>query len=215
MATKAEIQELKEKGYFPLAVANYLTRVGHTIGDNEVRDLTALAKVFDTNKVSSSPSRFDLQQLNFWQKQVVEAQSDEELNDWLSPFLEGLLPKDIDSGLFVKTIRENIAFPEEAISLANNIMSADFKLSNEVKNIIKASGNEFFSLAKEAFLKNWPSWTESMKDLSSTSGKKGKELYQPIRISLTGQESGPKLDQLSTLLGKEKVIERLEKASKI
>ena len=209
------IQEIKEKGYFPLAVANYLARVGHTIGDNEVRDLTALAKVFDTNKVSSSPSRFDIQQLNFWQKQVVEAQSDEELNNWLNPFLEGLLPKDIDSGLFVKTIRENIAFPEEAISLANNIMSADFKLSKEAKNIIKASGNEFFSLAKEAFLKNWPSWTESMKDLSSTSGKKGKELYQPIRISLTGQESGPKLDQLSTLLGKERVIERLEKASKI
>ena len=124
------------------------------------------------------------------------------------------MPKDIDSGLFVKTIRENIAFPEEAISLANNIMTANFKLSKEAKNIIKASGNEFFSLAKEAFLKNWPSWTESMKDLSSTSGKKGKELYQPIRISLTGQESGPKLDQLSTLLGKERVIERLEKARK-
>jgi glutamyl/glutaminyl-tRNA synthetase len=54
-----------------------------------------------------------------------------------------------------------------------------------------------------------------MKDLSSTSGKKGKDLYQPIRISLTGQESGPKLDQLSTLLGKERVMERLEIASKI
>jgi glutamyl/glutaminyl-tRNA synthetase len=94
-------------------------------------------------------------------------------------------------------------------------LSADFRLSKEAKKIIKASGNEFFSLAKEAFLKNWPSWTEFMKDLSSTSGKKGKELYQPIRISLTGQESGPKLDQLSTLLGKERVIERLEKASKI
>ena len=208
------IQELKEKGYFPLAVANYLARVGHTIGDNKVRDLISLSNVFDTNKVSSSPSRFDLQQLNFWQKQVIEMQTDEELNNWLNPFLKGLLPKDIDSLLFVKTIRENIAFPEEAISLANSIMSSDFKLTKEAKDIIKASGGEFFNLAKQAFLKNWPNWSESMKDLSSTSGKKGKELYQPIRISLTGHESGPKLDQLTTLLGKERVVKRFEKASK-
>ena len=208
------IQEMKEKGYFPLAVANYLARVGHTIGDNEVRSLYELAKVFDPNKISSSPSRFDINQLNFWQKKVMEAQTNEELINWLSPSLEGLLPKDIEMKLFIKTIRENITFPEEVISLAQDIMSDEFNFSKDSRNIIKSSGKDFFDLAKEAVSKNWPNWSESMKALSSASGKQGKELYQPIRVSLTGQISGPELDKLSNLLGKKRVLQRLDKASK-
>ena len=209
------IQELQEKGYFPLAVANYLARVGHTIGDNEVKSLSGLAKVFDTNKISSSPSRFDSNQLDFWQKQVVEIQTDEQLEKWLSPYLEGLLPKDVDEVLFVKTIRENITFPEEVISLAKNMLSDSFNLNKEAKTIIKSTGSEFFKKAQEAVLKNWPNWSATMKELANSSGKKGKDLFQPIRVSITGQESGPKLDQLSNLLGKERILERLDLASKI
>ena len=207
------IQELKQKGYFPLAVANYLARVGHTIVDNDVRSLHELAKVINTNKISSSPSRFDLSQLNFWQKQVVEIQTDKELKKWLNPYLKGLLPKDIEESLFIKTIRGNITFPDEVISLAKNILSDNLILNKEAKSIVRSTGTEFFNLAKEAVKENWPNWSEAMKDLAKSSGKSGKDLFQPIRISITGQKSGPKLDQLSNLLGKERILDRLNQAS--
>ena len=95
------------------------------------------------------------------------------------------------------------------------MLSDSFNLNKEAKTIVKSTGSEFFKKAQEAVLKNWPNWSATMKELANSSGKKGKDLFQPIRVSITGQESGPKLDQLSNLLGKERILERLDLASKI
>ena len=209
------VQEIKEKGYFPLAVANYLARAGHTIEDNKVRSLSELATAFNINKISTSPSRFDVNQLNFWQKKVIDTLPYNSLDKWLNPFLEGLLPEDINRELFIKTALDNITFPYEAVELAKNVFSDPFNLNEEAILKVKSIGNDFFKLARQSFENCWPNWQECVKDLSDNSGKKGKELFQPLRISLTGQQSGPELDQLSILLGKKRVLERLDKASEV
>ena len=69
------LKEMKQKGSLPQAIANYLSRVGHVIPDNKLRSLTELAVEFDISKISTSPSKFDLDQLNFWQKKSIEALS--------------------------------------------------------------------------------------------------------------------------------------------
>ena len=137
------------------------------------------------------------------------------LDKWLNPFLEGLLPEDINRELFMKTALDNITFPYEAVELAKNVFSDPFNLSEEAILKVKSIGNDFFKLARQSFENCWPNWQECVKDLSDNSGKKGKELFQPLRISLTGQQSGPELDQLSILLGKKRVLERLDKASEV
>ena len=86
-------------------------------------------------------------------------------------------------------------------------------MENISKNIIKSTGSRFFNQAQDAILKNWPNWSETIEDLANSSGKQGKDLFQPLRVSITGQISGPKLDQLSSLLGKERILDRLNKAS--
>ena len=209
------VQDLKKKGYFPLAVTNYLTRVGHSIGNNEVKSLKDLASKLDLKKISKSPSHFDLNQLNFWQKKVLDTQSVEKLCQWLSPHLEGLLPKDVEIEVFVRIARENILFPEEAVILAQNILDKDFTLNDTSKKTLALIGKEFFSLAKKSIEDHWPNWSNAMKALSKDSGKKGKDLFHPIRLSLTGEEFGPELDQLCKLLGKDRIIDRLEKARKL
>ena len=62
---------------------------------------------------------------------------------------------------------------------------------------------------------NWGDWSKIMKNISEKSGNKGRELFMPIRAAITGQLSGPELDQVIELLEIERVLRRLEEASQL
>lgn len=209
------VQELREAGYFPKAVANYLSRVGHTIGDNELRSLEELSVVFNIDNISNSPSKFDIDQLGFWQKKVVESESTSNLLDWLKPYLENDMPKDVDLGQFVELIRENILFPKDAMEFRDSLFIHPLASDEKVSFIIKETGSDFFNIAKILVKENWGDWPQTMKEIGSKSGNKGKDLFMPIRAAITGHLSGPELDQVTELLGLERVVNRLEEASKI
>ena len=209
------VQELREAGYFPKAVANYLSRVGHTIGDNELRSLEELSAVFNIDNISNSPSKFDIDQLRFWQKKVVESESTSNLLDWLKPYLENDMPEDVDLGQFVELIRENILFPKDAIEFLESLFIHPLASDEKVSFIIKETGSDFFNIAKILVKENWGDWPQTMKEIGSKSGNKGKDFFMPIRAAITGHLSGPELDQVTELLGLERVVNRLEEASKI
>ena len=209
------VQELREAGYFPKAVANYLSRVGHTIGDNELRSLEELSAVFNIDNISNSPSKFDIDQLRFWQKKVVESESTSNLLDWLKPYLENDMPEDVDLAQFVELIRENILFPKDAIEFLESLFIHPLASDEKVSFIIKETGSDFFNIAKILVKENWGDWPQTMKEIGSKSGNKGKDLFMPIRAAITGHLSGPELDQVTELLGLERVVNRLEEASKI
>ena len=206
------VKELKEIGYFPQAVINYLSRVGHTIPDNELRDLEALSSVFNVDNISTSPSRIDHDQLKFWQKIVIESKSIEELSSWLESHLKNL-PKDIDKDSFVGLIKNNIVFPEEAVEYSNNLFVNSLTTVKEVEDLIKQSGPGFFETAEKIVKDNWGDWSKTMKLIGEETGAKGKDLFMPIRASITGQLSGPELDQVTEVIGQERVIKRLKEAS--
>ena len=209
------VQELKEAGYFPKAIANYLSRVGHTIGDNELRNLEELSVVFKIDNISNSPSRFDIDQLGFWQKKVIESESTESLLAWLSEHLNEAVPVGVDQNKFVELIRENILFPKDAVDYAKNLFINSLASNQEVSTIIKNAGPSFFDIAKDSVQEYWGDWSKVMKHVGEKSGNKGKELFMPIRAAVTGQLSGPELDQVTDLLEIERVISRLEEASKL
>ena len=206
------VKELKEIGYFPQAVINYLSRVGHTIPDNELRDLEALSSVFNVDNISTAPSRIDYDQLKFWQKNVIESKSIEELSSWLESHLKNL-PKDIDKDSFVGLIKDNIVFPEEAVQYLDNLFINSLSSIKEVEDLIKKSGPDFFKLAEKIVKDNWGDWSKTMKLIGEETGTKGKDLFMPIRASITGQLSGPELDQVTEVMGQERVLKRLKEAA--
>ncbi len=208
------VKELKEIGYFPQAVINYLSRVGHIIPDNELRDLEGLSSVFDVANISTSPSRIDHDQLTFWQKNVIESKSIEELSSWLESHLKNL-PKDIDQDSFVGLIKDNIVFPNEAVEYLDNLFVNSLSTVKEVEDLIKQSGSDFFKLAEKIVRDNWGDWSKTMKLIGEETGTKGKGLFMPIRASITGQLSGPELDQVTRVMGQERVIKRLKEAAKL
>ena len=208
------VKELKEIGYFPQAVINYLSRVGHVIPDNELRDLEGLSTVFNVDNISTSPSRIDHDQLTFWQKNVIESKSIEELSSWLESHLKNL-PKDIDQESFVELIKDNIVFPNDAVEYLDNLFVNSLSSIKEVEDIIKQSGSDFFKLAEKIVKDNWGDWSKTMKLIGEATGTKGKGLFMPIRASITGQLSGPELDQVTKVMGQERVVNRLKEAAKL
>ncbi len=208
------VKELKEIGYFPQAVINYLSRVGHVIPDNELRDLEGLSTVFDVDNISTSPSRIDHDQLTFWQKNVIESKSIEELSSWLESHLKNL-PKDIDQESFVELIKDNIVFPNDAVEYLDNLFVNSLSSIKEVEDLIKQSGSDFFKLAEKIVKDNWGDWSKTMKLIGEATGTKGKGLFMPIRASITGQLSCPELDQVTKVMGQERVVNRLKEAAKL
>ena len=206
------VKELKEIGYFPQAVINYLSRVGHTIQDNKLRDLEGLSSVFNVDNISTSPSRIDYDQLKFWQKNVIESKSIEELSSWLESHLKNL-PKDIAKDSFVGLIKENIVYPDEAVEYLNNLFVSPLSNIKEVEDLIKKCGPNFFKQAEKIVKDNWGDWSKTMKLIGDETGAKGKGLFMPIRASITGQLSGPELDQVTEVMGQERVIKRLKEAA--
>ena len=208
------VKDLKKLGYLPKAVANYLARVGHTISDNDLKTLEQLSDSFQTQNISSSPSKFDLDQLLFWQKRTVESLTVQESDVWLSEYLTNL-PADIDREDFIKLIKENINFPLEAKEYMDNLFFTNLKDSETVKDILTSAGKDFFESAHKVVSKGIDDWGYTVKSIGEESGKKGKELFMPLRAAITGQTTGPELDKVVSLVGLERVLVRLTEASKL
>ena len=208
------ISDLRELGYLPIAVANYLSRVGHTIKDNELKNYKELGDSFETENISSSPSKFDNDQLLFWQKKAIENLKIEEFIHWLSEPLKDLPPY-IDKQEFVELIRENVNFPQEAGDYLVNIFFNPLDKKDDITEIIKSAGQEFYIKACDTLLSGLSGWNEITQEIGKRSGKKGKELFMPLRAAITGQTQGPELDKVVEFLGTERVAERLKEASKL
>ena len=208
------INDLREQGYLPIAVANYLSRVGHTIADNNLKTYGELADSFKIDNISSSPSKFDMDQLLYWQKKAVEDLNIDECKSWLKDSLEDL-PSSIDKDNFIALIKDNINFPHEAQDYLNNLFLTPLGERSEIIDVIKSAGKEFYLQAQGVITSEIIDWNETTKNIGSTTGKKGKELFMPLRCAITGQTKGPELDRVVNLIGTQQVIKKLKEASEL
>ena len=208
------ISDLREQGYIPIAVANYLSRVGHTIADNNLKTHIELADEFKIDNISSSPSKFDIDQLLFWQKKAVEDLNINECSNWLKDSLEGL-PSSIERDNFIALIKDNINFPREAQEYLHNLFLTPLGERSEVADIIRSAGKEFYLQAQGVITSEILDWNETAKTIGSITGKKGKALFMPLRCAITGQTKGPELDRVVNLIGTEQVIKKLKEASEL
>ena len=173
-----------------------------------------LADSFKIDNISSSPSKFDMDQLLYWQKKAVEDLNIDECKSWLKDSLEDL-PSSIDKDNFIALIKDNINFPHEAQDYLNNLFLTPLGERSEIIDVIKSAGKEFYLQAQEVITSEIIDWNETAKNISSTTGKKGKELFMPLRCAITGQTKGPELDRVVNLIGTQQVIKKLKEASEL
>lgn len=203
------VKEMRELGYFPGAVINYLSRLGHSSDDNSYQDLAGLAAKFNLERLGRAPARYDVEQLHYWQQQALDACSDDVLWQWMGEAVHTLVP-DENSMSFIETIRPNILFPTDALQWAQILFGSVIEYDESAQSIFKEAGADFFNHALTALSDSGLDYKAFTNQLKTLSGAKGKGLFMPLRLALTGQKGGPELAKVLTLLGEENSKQRLQ-----
>jgi len=197
------IASLREKGVEPLAVAALAVLVGSAEAVRPVRSLDELAGLVELSNLSHGAARFDEAELDALSARTLHGASYAAVADRLA--------------------RVGVAGPSaEALWLAvrgNVARLADVSdwrdvVEGDVAPIVE--DRAFLDLAAERLPggdwdeTTWSAWTSALK---AETGRKGRTLYHPLRLALTGRESGPELAQLLPLIGRAKALARLSAPS--
>jgi glutamyl-tRNA synthetase len=207
------MRELHDSGYLPIAIINYLVRLGHTCDAQTLLPFAQLSQYFYLEKLSRSPARFDLSQLMYWQKIAVQSLDDANLWRWLGDKIQSQVPE-AKQALFASTVRANIEFPEDALTWAKIFFHDHVSVDEEELQILRDAGEQFFVEAEQAVDKYGVDLPPLLAEMKQTLGVSGKKLFMPLRVALTGKIHGPELAQIAELLGKEKMKQRFGDAFK-
>lgn len=202
------MQELREAGYLPLAINNYLARLGHTYEETGWFEMDALAQKFELEKLHRAPAHFDPQHLHYWQHEAVRHAPVSALAAWMGDEVHKLVWA-TQREAFVDCVRGNVAFPADALHWAKVLFSDDAAPSHDARIAIDAAGTEFFVHALDALAKHGTDFKPMGETLKKVSGRAGKQLFQPLRAALTGELDGPEMAKLLPLLGTERARKRL------
>jgi glutamyl-tRNA synthetase len=204
------VEEMRAQGYFPIAVVNYLARLGHRIDNNTLLTLEELGHSFSASQISRSPARFDLAQLKFWQKEAVLKHSWEEIWQWFLPWVKEWVPQE-KAELFTKTVMQNVVLPPDAEHWAKQLMSDDFSYEDSAKASINEAGNDFVKALVAAIEEHGDDYAKVQVMVAEVTQRKGKQLFMPLRALVTGMAHGPELAKIFPLLGKVGLLRRVEK----
>jgi nondiscriminating glutamyl-tRNA synthetase len=204
------VRELRERGYLPTAICNYLARLGHHYEDAHFLDLEALAAKFSLARLGRAPARFDPQQLSYWQREALAHVHPETLQQWLGPVITQQVPAEKYEE-FVESVRPNITLPAEAQHWAAVLFGEELVLKDEALQVIRESGPAFFAAARAAVDSCGTDFKALVSQLKQDTGAKGKSLFLPLRAALTGELDGPELARLLPLMGVARVQQRLQR----
>lgn len=189
------IASMREGGLEPMAVVSHAALLGTSDNIHPCADYRELVEGFDLHKLSRAPARFDEAELK-------------QLNAKLLHHLPWDAVKDRIPGaseLFWLAVRGNIAKLSDA---------GDWEevVRGPVHPVIAGEDRAFINAARTLLPpepwddRTWKAWTEAVK---AATGRKGKQLFMPLRLALTGRDHGPELAQLLPLIGYGRAWKRL------
>ncbi len=206
------IQELRALGFFPEAINNYMARLGHYYEEDSLMSLEELGDKFHLENLGKAPAKFDYQQLLRWQQEAIISKQNEELWRWMSENTQKIVPAE-KKYEFIQAIRSNILFPQDAQKYANLLFAKNFKdlpVHEENKRILQQAGESFFETAVDAVQQKGQDFKEISQLLQQSLQLKGKALFQPLRIAITGEAHGPEMAVLFKLLSTNEIVHRLK-----
>ena len=188
------LDSLRDEGLEPMAVAAYLAKIGTSDAIEPRLSLDELAGEFDFAKIGRAPAHFDLEELKALNARTVH----------LLPYDAGrLAPLGISEALW-RIIRPNLTRMADAGELARLVLGPVTPVIEDAELSARAASLLPPEPWDEA---TWPAWTGLV---SAETGVKGRGLFHPLRLALTGRGDGPELKKLLPLIGRAKAVARLE-----
>ena len=186
------VRDIRRDGIEAMALCSFLARLGTSEPIEPFYDLFSLAKTLDLSKIGRAQPRFDEEELKHFNMRFVHSM----------PYaaVEARLNVGED---FWNAVRGNLN------------VAADVELWHEIccgKVVPAAEDVDFTRLAAELLPPepwNGETFAAWLNEVKAASGRKGRELFHPLRLALTARDDGPELKILLPLIGREKAFRRL------
>jgi len=206
------VEDYIKKGYLKESVINYLSLLGwHGSGDRELYSIDELVDEFSIERIQKSGAIFDVKKLNWMNNYYIKKLTSKEILDLSQKFI----PKEMQVNqeminLIYEKLERLVDIPDELDFLFN------YKLENdECYQICKKEESQkiiaiLLSLIKKQENLNSENFKKLVMMIQDDTKIKGKNLWMPIRLAITGQMHGPDIGSIVEILGRDEVIRRIQ-----
>lgn len=218
------IEQYKNLGYLPEALFNFIALLGWSpVGEEELFTKEQFIDIFDVNRLSKSPALFDMHKLKWVNNQYVKALDLDQVVALTLPHLQkaGKVSEQLseEENTWVRKLislyHEQLSYGAEIVELTELFFKEQIEYNQEAKEVLAEEQVPEVMASFAGQLERLESFTPdeiktAIKAVQKETGHKGKKLFMPIRVAVTGQTHGPELPQSIELLGKETVLNRIK-----
>jgi len=216
------VMEYETEGYLPEAMVNYLARLGWSSGDQEIFNKDELLSAFNTDNLGSSAAVFDVKKLQWLNSHYIKESDPARLAALTAPFLAGMGLSDPDLGYLaavVPLLQPRAVTLVEMAEKAACFLVPDAELAYDqaaVEKFLAPESKERLAALREV-LAGLSAFTHDALEAAiqgylADADIKFKVLAQPLRVAITGSTASPGLYETMEVMGKERVLARMDRA---
>ncbi|MBL0847836.1 MULTISPECIES: glutamate--tRNA ligase [Mammaliicoccus] len=219
------IEQYKDLGYLPEAIFNFIGLLGWSPeGEEEIFSKEEFIKIFDEKRLSKSPAFFDKKKLEWINNQYMKEKDSETVFEMTIPHMvkAGMLSESPSEAELtwardlVGLYQQQMSYAGEIVPLSELFFREHLDFTEEAQEVLDGEQvpTVMAELAKqlETLEPFEPAEIKkSIKAVQKETGIKGKQLFMPIRVAVSGQTHGPELPNTIALLGRDKVLARLKR----
>ena len=198
------VKDLRDEGLIAMALVQAMARLGHPNMPDDALDMEALLVAFDAEHISTSSVKWSNDEMWRWHTRLLHHLD----ADSLLPLVQKHIPE--ASCEFVELIRGNMERVEDALHFMR-LLDVNASLNKDAQAVIDGAEDGFYAAAlqlwQDSDTVDWKSWMNAVK---AQTGCKGKQLFMPLRVALSGEVHGPEMSAIVDFLGKDGVAERLQ-----
>lgn len=223
----AAVRDYREQGYLPDALMNFMALLGWTPpgaeSGEEILSKERLIELFDIRDVTKAPSVFDRAKLNWMNGMYIRSKTHEEFANLALPFVAeaGLITEEAARANWSWFVAVMAQVQPRVVTLTDVPPQVDYFIQEEVA-VDEAAAAKFLTEAVKPFFRavveglRTVEWTfeaieQMIRGQMEGLGLKPKDSIQPMRVAITGRTATPGLFEIVHLIGRERVIARLEK----
>ncbi len=194
------LQDLRAQGYEPMSLNSLIARLGTADPVEPVQDMATLIAGFDIARLGRAPARFDPEDVARLNARILHDMP----YDAAAPRLTALGAP--EGAGFWDSIKGNL-------NLFDDVEAMLALINGPIMPVIEAEDADYVAQALDMLpaapltSDSWSEWTSALKEAT---GRKGRGLFMPLRLALTGQAHGPEMQHLLPLIGYDTASARLQ-----
>jgi len=211
------VLQYREEGFLPEALINYLVRLGWSHGDQEIFSIAELIDYFDIKDINNSPAAFNLEKLLWLNHHYIKTSDPEHVAKELAwhmrklsidikqhPSLVEVVKAQAERTKTLREMAERSRYFYEPVSLTDEMKA---HVTQEIMPVLEMIAKRLTVL---------PEWSkeaihEVLTSTAEVNNLKLGKLAQPIRVAITGGTVSPPIDITMVLIGRDRVLERLNR----